>query len=420
MRKSSLVLLLAMAFVLTTVVAAFSADSICKRCEYDTKDGQGWSYGLQIDWVVCDTEEQGVVCPCPTFDYELGSAQSGTDFCDGGYCANQSVNGVLMKLCDCEAVINGDVQLDKAYALRLTIMSPASGVYWTDRDYTNPNNPHDCSVDCDGDSIVTNDGDQFVYVSSHEVSDPAKISDYCVTSCEATNGDFALTYTSATAGQDFVAQDCTKDCCFTCDNNAVKSIKTCNSKFLGEKNPLLLIDMPEFIYDPTDPNVALGGKVEVKIELIGECGDICTSSKVFCECVVDVGTFTDCVKDVTCDLCLPYLVGNGFGDAWWTGIALTNATKVASDVVITYVADGVVLTQAVAVPAQSVKSFVLSTVEDLDTLPAGKPIYAQVKSSSSLNAFVMIGNGMEAQGYLGLCGECGCGAAAGCSNMPDE
>ena len=63
MRKSSLIFLLAMAFVMTTVVAAFSAESICKRCDA-AKNLGGWSYGLQIDYVTCDPEaDQGPYCP---------------------------------------------------------------------------------------------------------------------------------------------------------------------------------------------------------------------------------------------------------------------------------------------------------------------------------------------------------------------
>ena len=420
MRKSSLILLLAMAFVLTTVVAAFSADSICKKCEYKNKTGHGWAYGLEINWVDCDSDKQGVTCPCPTFDYELGSAQAGSDFCAGGYCAKQSVNGVLMKLCDCDAVKNDEVDPKEPYALRLTIMSPASGVYWTDRNWTNPGNAHNCSVDCDGAADSVTDGSQRIYVSSHEVSDPAKVSDYCIDSCDgATPVDFALTYVSATPGQNFVTQDCSTDCCFTCDNNAVQAIKTCNAVFITEKNPLLLIDMPEMIWDPADPNVHLGDKVTVLVELIGECGSICTSSKVYCQCLVDVGTFTKCSADATCELCLPYMVGAGFGDAWWTGIALTNAYKnsmgipMEAEVTITYVADGVTLTQELVVPKLSVQSFMLSSVPGLDTLPAGKPIYAQIQSSVGINAFVMIGNGAEAQGYLGTAGNCCCGIATG-------
>ncbi|MEA3332789.1 MAG: hypothetical protein U9Q58_04235 [Pseudomonadota bacterium] len=421
MRKSSLILLLAMAFVLTTVVAAFSADSICKRCEYQDKDGNelGWTYGLQIKWVDCNPEEQGMICPCPTFDYELGSAQGTlgyTDFCAGGYCDTQSVNGVVMELCECEAVQNGELDTDKPYALRFTIMTPASGVYWTNRNFANPANPHNCDVvNCLGNSVAAPaDGSSFVYVSSHEVkNDPPVAGDYCVSSCpDATSVDYALTYRSATAGQVLLRNNnCSADCCFTCSNNAVQSIVTCEATFVTDENPLLLIDMPELIWDPTDPNVALGGVVTVMVELIGECGEICTSSITYCECVVEVGTFSECVKDTTCDLCLPYMVGPGYG--WWTGIALTNATKKASDVTITYVADGITLEQAVEVPAKTVTSFLLDGVAGIDTLPAGKPVYAQVKSSASLNAFVMVGNGAEAQGYLGLSGNCCCGVASG-------
>ena len=413
MRKSSLIFLLAMAFVMTTVVAAFSAESICKRCDA-AKNLGGWSYGLQIDYVTCDPEaDQGPYCPCPTFDYELGSAQSGMDFCGGGYCVPQSVFGVLMELCDCEAVANGEVDPAEPYALRLTIMSPASGVYWTDRNFSNPlNDVHSCSVDCDGVDLATAEGDQYVYVASHEVSDPALPEEYCVTSCPATAGNFALTYISATPGQVLASQACNRDCCMTCDNNKVTAITTCDAVFLTNNNPLLLIDMPEFVWDPTDINVSVGTKVEVKIELIGECGGLCTSSKVYCECLIDVGTFTECTAPTYCQLCLPYLVGEGVG-TWWTGIALTNATSSDADVTITYVADGVSVNQVLTVSARTVKSFMLDSV-DLAALPALAPIYAQLTSSAPINAFVMVGDNDQAQGYLGLCGSCGCGAASGC------
>jgi len=118
---------------------------------------------------------------------------------------------------------------------------------------------------------------------------------------------------------------------------------------------------------------------------------------------------------ITCTLCLPYLAGNGFGTNWWTGIALTNTGKKATSVSITYVADGVNLVQKILLLEKSVRSFSLSEVEDLfSTLPSGSPIYAQVKSAKPINAFVIIGDGTRAQGYLGLHGECGCGVASGC------
>ena len=98
-------------------------------------------------------------------------------------------------------------------------------------------------------------------------------------------------------------------------------------------------------------------------------------------------------------------------NGWWTGIAFTNAGLSAGEVTVTYVAGGVSVVQNLVVPAQSVKSFLLG---DLNlALPAFTPIYAHVSSTCDLNAFVMLGDGVQAQGYLGLSGNCCCGVASG-------
>ena len=48
-------------------------------------------------------------------------------------------------------------------------------------------------------------------------------------------------------------------------------------------------------------------------------------------------------------------------------------------------------------------------MDDLAGLATGVPVYAQIVASGYyLNAYVMMGNGYEAQGYIGLCGTCGC------------
>ena len=136
MRKSSLILLLAMAFVLTTVVAGFCVENEvgepCKTC-----DGKnGWTYGLEIDYQECSISQTVSGCPCPTFDYEKGSEAG------GGYCDTQDVLGVIFKVCDCEQAAS--IVTSKDYAIRLTIMEPASGVYWT------ANNLHNDSFSYDG------------------------------------------------------------------------------------------------------------------------------------------------------------------------------------------------------------------------------------------------------------------------------
>ncbi len=250
----------------------------CKQCP-------SWQYGLQLDFdTSCYTMQLVVPCPCPTFDYESGDCFSPSvwQVGYGGYLSGQNVNGVLLKVSDCENV--GEFNVNNSYAIRATIIEPASGVYFTNKNFTNPNNPHVCTLD--GLAVLVADGEQKIYVSSHP--DPLEVdSDYCVTSCTDPATDYALDYFSVTPGQELYdpADYVDYDCCFACGTTAVKSVETCCAQFLRANMPLLLIDLPMFVYDINDLNVCIGRPVVVRVGIID------TDGIALCSCDILVGTF---------------------------------------------------------------------------------------------------------------------------------
>ena len=403
MRKSSLILLLAMAFVLTTVVSGFCVvNEIGEPCVTCTDKEDGWKYGLEIEMVGCDpTAQDAEACPCPTFDYELGSVDN------GGYCDIQDVKGVLFKLCDCEKI--AEMSTASSYALRLTIMEPASGVYWTDQN-TMRSDQGTCSYT---DITCTEGTTGSVYVSTHE--DPSlEGNSYCVDPCDATDSQYAMDYYSVTAGQELYSPATMgdEDCCFTCGTNRVKAVQTCYGQILSNLESLMLIDLPTLVYDPNDINVQIGTAVKVKVELVEmpDDNDICAGAcKSICECIVKIGEFANCTV-TDCQLCLPYLPAADSG--WWAGVAFTNNAASATEVTVNFYAGGTSASYTLTVAAKSVETIVLSAIlDDLAGLATDAPIYASVTSDGSyLNGYVMMGNGSEAQGYLAVAGACGCGA----------
>lgn len=405
MRKCSLILLLAMAFVLTIAAAGFCVENEigepCMACD-GGKDA-GWSYGLTIKMNHCDPTAQGTTCPCPTFDYELGSD-------GGGYCATQDVEGIIFKLCDCDKI--DEMSTAKSYAIRLTLMEPASGVYWTDMnpanaDYTtclsdfNEGKAEDCP------DAPTELSTAQIRVGSFQ--DPALTGgNYCLDPCDASATKRSLSYFSNTAGQTLYASaDHPGDCCFTCGTNRVKSVQTCYTDLMQNLQSILLIDIPTMVYDPNDINVQLGTAVKVKVEIVEmpDNGDICAGAcKIMCECLVKVGEFGDCTPQ-GCSLCLPYLAVDS---VWWTGLALTNPTMSADTVAITIYADGQTETTTVTVDPKSVKT--INVGDMLGDLPEA-PMYGSITSSGAVEGFVMIGTGLDAvQGYVAPDGPCGCGS----------
>ncbi len=405
MRKSSLILLLAMAFVLTIAAAGFCVENEigepCIACD-GGKDA-GWDYGLTIKMSHCDPTLQNTTCPCPTFDYELGSVQN------GGYCDTQDVEGIIFKLCDCDKI--DEMSTSKSYAIRLTIMEPASGVYWTDM-----NEVKDSYASCDwtdnpdgNDDGCPADGLSTAQIRVGSFPDPALTGgNYCLDPCDASATKRSLNYFSNTSGQSlYNSADHTGDCCFTCGTNRVKSVQTCYTDLMQNLQSILLIDIPTMVYDPNDINVQLGTAVQVKVEILEmpDNGDICAGAcKIMCECLVKVGEFGDCTPQ-GCNLCLPYLAVDS---DWWTGIALTNPTTSTDTVAITLYADGQSETTTVSVDPMSVKTVNASDL--LGALPEAA-MYGNIVSSGSVEAFVMIGTGMDAvQGYVAPDGPCGCGA----------
>ncbi len=407
MRKSSLILLLAMAFVLTTVVSGFCVvNEVGEPCKICTDKENGWKYGLEIELKECSVSQTVEMCPCPTFDYELGSLYDGQCGIDGGYCDIQDVKGVLFKLCDCEKI--AEMSTASSYAIRLTIMEPASGVYWTNQ------NPARGDQECD---FVSDSCEEAtagpVYVSTFQ--DPSLVGDsYCVDPCDASpESRHSMGYFSADAGQELY-DPCTQgdeDCCFTCGTNRVKVVQTCYARLLNNLESLMLVDLPTFVYDPNDINVQIGAAVKVKVELVEQpdTGDICAGAcQSICECIVKVGEFSNCSPQ-GCTLCLPYMPAANSG--WWTGMAFTNPASTPVEVLINFYAAGTSASYTFVVPAKTSEAFVLSSIlDDLVGLDTTAPIYATATGSGAINAFVMMGDDFQAQGYLAVAGDCGCGA----------
>lgn len=405
-------MLLAMAFVLTTVAAGFCADDglitePCVQAQCSKNAKVPWTYGQQIEWVKCDSTAQGAKCPCPTFDYELGSEYAG-----GNYCATHDVKGIIFKLCDCAKI--DEFSTAKSYAIRLTIMEPAGGVYWTNSNvargdmgcYTDATN-----VDCSGVTALAGDK---IRVGTFE--DPALVGgDYCLDPCDASATKTALDYYSMTQGQTlFDTTTNTDDCCFTCGNNRVTTVQTCYTDLMKNLQSILLIDIPTLVYDPTEADVQLGAPVKIKVEIVEmpDNGDICAGAcKIMCDCLVEIGHFSECFSG-QCGFCLPYMA---LGDGWWTGVAVTNAQKATAKVKITFFADGQSAMKEIDIPAQSVETLNIGDILAELNLPTDKPMYAQATSDVSVIGYVTIGYGLElAQGYLApfaYNGECGCGVS---------
>jgi hypothetical protein len=405
----------------------------CKECLGD-KHGH-WNYGLQIQLKNCSPAAQHD-CPCPLFDYEYGSGFGGSgnlpndlQSIDTGYCSIQAVEGVIFKLCDCDSI--DEMSTAGTYAIRLTIMTPATGVYWTTV------NPQRVSKVIGGGSYGCDwSDDPRVHAPCTPTSvDPIRVGaypdpslngdNYCLEPCDASSYRMSLEYSEvpSTNQRLYDPTNLTDEekakCCFTCGNNRVKAIQTCYASFMQEAKPVLLIDMPTMVYDPNDMNVALDKTVSVKVEIIEmpKNGDICLGDcKVLCDCLVKVGDFAKCAT-AQCNLCIPYLA---MGSGWWTGIAFTNYGEKAAELAVTFYTAGSSATATVNAAAQSVTPVnVADLLSDLG-LPTDQPLYAKVKGGGQIQAFVTVAYGLElAQGYMApfaILGQCGCGHCAG---VPD-
>ena len=368
MRKSSLILLLAMAFVFATVAAAVSETNMV-RCN-------NWDYGLEISMGL-PTDGS-----CPQFDYETGSDDGNLDDCLGGYCPGQDVHGAMLKLCDCPDVVEmTEADAEGPFRLRLTITSPTSGVYWTDFNASQL-----------GSAIMVDFfADDGIYCPSAAAS------------------PVALSYVAVgPAGQSLMngIEACaSNDCCFTCDNDKVTVIETTGQT--GEfalvlDKPIMLIDIPTMVWDPS--LIEEGDKVTVLIEVLGECGVICTSGKVICSGEFEVGTFTNCMT-YPCNMCLPYVMGDIGGDAW-TGIAVTNPTSATQEAIVTFYAgadaDGnaIKVTHAFDIDPFSVGSFVVQNEDFAGDLP--ETLFASVALSSCGQVYVINQYNGGLQGYFGF------------------
>ena len=424
MRKSSLILLLAMAFVLTTVVSGFSTTVIdgpctelCEKC---------WGYNLYIDnRYECDVPGQGETgegCPpCPTFDYEsalgyCGSNGGVTAACpDGSY---YNAAGIIMKVCDCPDVTFSTTE---SYGIKLEIMSPASGVYFTN--YNNSGSPYgSCLEDSCGSSAQTTTNGSYIYVSA--LGDTTNEATFCPEPCDGT--PYALAY-EPLIGTDVLFDTATHgptggdECCLDCTGNLTTAVQTtCVLPFMWAASPYIMIDIPTLVWDPKV--IAKGDVVEVKVTILGEPGDeVCTTCNDLCSCIVKIGIFgcPTTPPASECRTCFPYFTSLAELE-WWSGFALTNSGSSDADVAMTFYAGGSYVTVNLEVPARSVLVKALSQL-DLSSLADKGAIYAQAVSTvpymdgtraASISGFAIMGDGAQAYGYLSKDGACGC--CSGC------
>ncbi|MEA3348687.1 MAG: hypothetical protein U9Q39_06475 [Pseudomonadota bacterium] len=445
MRKSSLILLLAMAFVLTTVVSGFSA-SVTEPCHECAK---GWTYGLKIAYQPCSAPVQGstdTTCQCGFFDYEMGSqnrdaycscmALAGGDgivtpaeaeaCCDrsqwGGYCPTQHVNGVVLKVCDCEEF--SSFSSTDSYSLKIEIIE-GDGVYFTDSNISfnkmksvlslNDTRTYECADRAfDGTCGAPITRTNYVYVSSHAES-TSPTTAYCLEPCpDAT--PWALTYApiNPPGVTQILYPNCSQrtlqDCCFECEEEfMVTAVKTCKATFFQAGLPVLLIDLPTMVYTPADGGASLGDLVRVKVTIVGdgtgEGGDVCIDCQDLCSCIVELGTFTACPCDGDCVYCLPYMAP--LESSWWTGIAFTNANPLAAVTVnITFRAAGKSVVVYQTIPKGSVLAVPLADYADqLVSLDPTAPLFASARGADRITVIMGDYNGSQAYGYQAKCGD---------------
>ena len=376
MRKSSLILMLAMAFVLSLAAASFSAgipDITPAGCS-------DYEYGMQIKY---GAPANG---SCPTFDYELGSGTA-PYACYEGYCSSHNVEGVILHVCDCDDL--NDILIDAAkiptsveVGFRLTIVG--DGVYWTDENFTDT-----------GSSLDKNILVQSFTTDSYEA-------DNCLSF--SPGGMIPYDAKAGTNLWDF-SDNCNVACCFKCQSQLATVIETgLDYQFVGPSinDRYILIDMPTMVWDSSV--VDEGDVVQVEIEVIYKECDPCGEVDV-CKYIVDVGTFTECMT-YPCYMCLPYIIGNMDGDAdAWTGIAVTNPTPVAQEAIVTFYAgadaDGPIkFNETIEIDPYAVGEIIVQSLSFIDDLPG--TLFASVALTGCGQAYVINQYEGGLQGYLGL------------------
>jgi len=407
MRKSSLILLLAMAFVFASVAVGFSADSPCfvRPCKSSSSE-------LHVDRVCVPGAVDQLDCPsCEQFDFENYS----------GYCNVDDATTnryIIMKICDCPDYKPDDPSwsVANAYSFKVEIQTP--GVYFMPSNLSAPGcGVPGCGAECcDTD---TYDATAGFFVSVLDAgnddwfgadADEDGIANGCESFCDATTSAtrFNLAYTPVSTDEGLVST-----CTGLTDDKPTRVIRTSRARFFlsHPERPYLMLDLPSFIWDKGA--VADGTEVIIKITLVGhgnpdgtacdEEGTICPDCKELCSCVEKIAII-GCEKNASeCVLCFPYFTATGV-TTWWSGMALTNYASNPVNLQITFYAGGEKVTFAESVDANSVLLKTLSEY-DLDSLPADKAVYATVLAtaddggSALVDGFGIMGDSVGAYGY---------------------
>ncbi len=326
MKKSSLILILALALVLGTTAIGFSEPG--HPCNYTCKH---WTEGgnIQLGHVAADQS----AATCYVFDYENGHG-----FCNGTY-----PRWLVMKACDCPSYLQKPWDTDVKFGVKMEIVdkegNPLDGVYFTD--FNNSLAAARCSLTnaCSpGNTVFPNSIGVALLDSSHDwFSDPGKnlCPDFCVNSATP----LAMAYEPVENGKVLYPETSPLDCTFKTSLPFTSTIKTkCEYAFFKGTNgqPWLLFDVPDMIADPS--KVEPGKEVYVKISLTSISNVICPNCIEVCTCIKKIGVLScngfhpyNHKPHILCFPFFPQISGN-----WWAGIVITNSGNKDAKVVMTF------------------------------------------------------------------------------------
>ena len=329
MKKSSLILILAVALVLGTTAIGFSEPG--HPCNYTCK---GWSDGGDIPFGH-EAGEQSTAT-CYAFDYE-----NSYNYCGPG----SGSRWFVMKACDCPSYLQNPWDTNIKFGVRMEIVDkngdPLDGVYFTDSNnslesFQCPSLTNACSP---GNTISpTSIGVALLDSSQNWFSNPDGKNN-CPDFCTNSATPLAMAYEPVESGKILYPETYPLDCTFKTILPFTSAIKTtCEYAFFKGTSgqPWLLFDVPNMIADPS--KVELGEEVYVKISLTTTSDVICPNCTEICSCIKKIGVL-EChlaaqKTPTTHKLCFPYfpqISGN-----WWAGIVLTNSGNKDAKVVMTF------------------------------------------------------------------------------------
>lgn len=288
---------------------------------------------------------QGSTC---SFDYEAGTS----------YCSSYAGNRIMI-----EATSGAFGDIDDKYTMTAEIVSPADGVYFTG------------AATLYGVKSTEDECDTMVNVAGYRAAIGSVDKKYQGT--DATPTGWAGTS------------------CTVKDGYRIDKIETTTAFELDDFDTVVA-NFSSFAYDSSA--VTAGEEVQVKVTLNRyPCGQIFEGTRT-------IGTFvTSCGSASTTTLYFPWFPGSAAA-GWWGGFAITNVSKTAGVVTLTYYdADGKSATytsSSVAAGAQfNSAAVVMADLTDVDGFDSTKNYSVVASCGFTAKGFAFNGNGREGVGY---------------------